>query len=58
MSLELNQEKCLACGGCVSLCPKDALEIKNGELTINHDKCVKCGTCVKFCPVKALKINK
>jgi len=57
MTLELNQERCLACGGCVSLCPVDALELKNKELTIDHDKCMECGNCVKFCPVESLEIK-
>jgi len=58
MALEIDREKCMACGGCVSLCPADALELKNKELTIDHEKCVECGNCVKFCPVKALEIKK
>ncbi|MFW5902881.1 MAG: DUF362 domain-containing protein [archaeon] len=58
MTLELNQERCLTCGGCISICPVGALEIKNKELTIDHEKCIECGTCVKFCPVNSLKINK
>jgi len=57
MTLEIDREKCMGCGGCVSLCPVDALELKNKKLTIDHEKCVECGNCVKFCPVKALEIT-
>ncbi len=54
---EIDNKKCLKCGGCVSVCPFGALELKD---TIIHDKslCNLCGLCEKVCPVKAIKVRK
>ena len=38
---------CLACAGCVGLCPKMALDMFGLDLQIDSEKCVRCGICVK-----------
>lgn len=54
----INSKKCLACGMCKSVCPKDAIELfpneKSGfwEVKMNGEKCVSCGLCLASCPVK------
>jgi ferredoxin len=48
---------CLACAGCVGVCPKMALDMYGLDLQIDPEKCVRCGICVKACPVGALKIT-
>lgn len=55
--LEINRKKCIYCGGCTSVCPVGALELKGEVLTINHEKCIKCGRCVALCPAGALKLG-
>lgn len=47
------------CQGCLAhpckeVCPKDAIEIKNGRSVIDQEKCIKCGRCVKECPYGAI----
>ena len=49
-----NSKKCLCCGGCVSICPKDAITLKNMKIIIDKDKCIGCKKCVLFCPVDAI----
>lgn len=47
-------ELCAYCGGCVSLCPSDALELAETWLVIDHERCTDCGLCVGACPTGAL----
>lgn len=54
MMLKINKRKCLKCGGCVSVCPANALELKS-DLMLDPKKCTKCKICVDFCPVGALR---
>ncbi|MFH1105873.1 MAG: 4Fe-4S binding protein [Candidatus Aenigmatarchaeota archaeon] len=59
MTVIVDKKKCLSCGGCVGVCPKLALELKNGlEVVCDPEKCINCALCVKFCPVGALKLLK
>jgi len=53
----VDRSKCLYCGGCVGVCPVNAIELKETVLTVDDGKCTKCGMCVKFCPVGALKLE-
>lgn len=49
----INNDLCVACGGCIELCPKGAIRMINDQVNINPDKCVDCGICVKVCPLNA-----
>jgi ferredoxin len=48
-------EHCLKCGGCVAICPTEALTLLADGITCNRDLCVECGDCALFCPVRALE---
>jgi ferredoxin/coenzyme F420-reducing hydrogenase delta subunit len=52
----LDQERCIACGACVEVCP---LEIpsrgEDGKVDIDIFECQACGTCAAECPVQAVK---
>ncbi len=39
---------CMA-NSCRSVCPRNAIEIKNGRAVIDTEKCVGCGLCEKAC---------
>ena len=57
MPWSIDNKKCVRCGGCVSVCPFAALELK--EHIIHDDKtCTLCGICEKVCPVKAIVVSK
>jgi heterodisulfide reductase subunit A-like polyferredoxin len=49
----VDEEKCLACGECLSKCAFDALTL---DLTIrvNETRCAGCGVCVPACQQNAL----
>lgn len=57
--IELNCEKCTACGACIQKCPKNCIELKsddNGFLypRVNTTECIDCGLCDKVCPIGKL----
>jgi len=45
---------CLACGGCISVCPQDAMNMKGAKANVDRDKCTLCGICIKTCPISAI----
>jgi len=52
--IKVEEIKCLACSGCISVCPKDALSMYSGKAVLNESKCIICGICIKTCPVGAI----
>lgn len=48
--------KCLSCGECVSACPRNAHEIKDGLHIFKREYCIACGGCEGVCPSGALKL--
>ena len=46
-------DKCIKCGGCIPVCPVEAISMVNGKVVIDPKKCISCGTCSAVCPVSA-----
>ena len=45
------QNRCVACGVCVKVCPKDAISIYKGcQAQIDEEKGIGCGICENICP--------
>jgi len=53
-----DEERCVHCGVCTSVCVPGALYIDRKTMRINFDyeKCVACELCVRVCPVKAMNV--
>ena len=51
---KVDQTKCLACGGCISVCPQDALSMLGGKAYVASVKCIGCAVCIKICPIGAI----
>jgi ferredoxin len=45
---------CLACGGCISVCPQDALSMFGGRALVEEEKCISCAICIRICPIGAI----
>lgn len=45
---------CMDCGGCVGVCPHDALDLFLGKIEVRAS-CTECDLCVRLCPVSALE---
>lgn len=62
ISLELDQDHCIRCGRCISVCPQripgrkpnGSVEFSQGDLA----RCIRCGHCVAVCPKGALTLNR
>jgi digeranylgeranylglycerophospholipid reductase len=51
----IDHRRCAYCGGCVSVCPMEALTLVETRLEVSRD-CIDCGDCVMACPVGALRL--
>jgi len=59
------EKYCKSCGLCISVCPKDALQIVETRLnaqgvhpagTVMEAECTGCGQCFTVCPDAAIEI--
>ncbi|MEM7819647.1 MAG: 4Fe-4S binding protein [Candidatus Aenigmatarchaeota archaeon] len=57
MSVAVDKNKCISCGGCVSVCPVLALDMNNKFPFCDYKKCTNCNICIRFCPTGALKLE-
>ena len=51
---KVDKKKCLACGGCISVCPQDAISWIGNKAFVDDEKCVSCAICIRTCPVGAI----
>ena len=53
-----DEERCVHCGLCTSVCATDALAIdrESMKVTFDYERCVACELCVQVCPVKAMHV--
>ena len=56
-ALKVNEDKCYGCTHCITLCPADAIRIRNGKAKIRKDWCVHCAVCMNACPVDAFYVE-
>ncbi len=53
MKAKVDINKCVGCGACARICPRQVITIKDGKAIID-DGCTACGACVRACPVGAI----
>ena len=47
---------CLGYGSCVTVCPQNAIRVKDGVAIVDAESCVGCGLCVKECPKQLIEL--
>ncbi|MDD1714823.1 MAG: 4Fe-4S binding protein [Methanoregulaceae archaeon] len=53
--LDLDLDRCIDCGACISICPQEVFVFDNDwKLVVRGEKCVLCGRCIEICPQRAL----
>jgi uncharacterized protein (DUF362 family)/NAD-dependent dihydropyrimidine dehydrogenase PreA subunit len=50
-------ERCIGCGECKQICPRDAITILDGVAIIQYDKCIQCYCCHEICPVEGMTLQ-
>jgi L-aspartate semialdehyde sulfurtransferase ferredoxin len=58
--IKVNWDKCTQCGACVSICPTEALFIKDRktmQVEFNPEKCIACELCIRPCPPRAIEVH-
>lgn len=59
--VDVDEEKCLHCGSCYSLCPVGAINIKDDfSISFDREKCLgsSCGQCIDACPARAITLTR
>lgn len=59
MIQSIDQEKCIACGTCVEICPLDTIRLNDeGKAFIAYgDDCMTCFKCERLCPAGAIFVH-
>lgn len=55
--INVEKEKCIGCGLCVSDCFARDIELISGKATIKNTACFKCGHCIAICPKNAISTD-
>lgn len=49
---------CVACGCCVKVCPKTAIQVWKGIMAkVDMERCVGCGKCARECPASVIEVR-
>ena len=58
VTLKLDNDKCIGCGMCTTVCPHAVFELLNDKaVIIDRDACMECGACARNCPVQAIEVR-
>lgn len=49
--------QCLGCRRCVSVCPEQAITVRNGRAEVSAEACTSCGNCLAACPTAAFTLD-
>jgi len=52
----VNEEQCVLCSQCVSVCPPKAAREEEGRIVIDYRKCISCFCCQEVCPEGAIEV--
>lgn len=53
-----DEEKCIDCGACISLCPVEAIcPAEDWTVEVDDQLCIGCGFCTSSCPTRAITVT-
>jgi ferredoxin len=52
------RDKCVACGTCAKVCPRQAITIREGLARVDTGKCIRCFCCDELCEHGAVGVRK
>lgn len=55
--MNIEKEKCIGCGLCVSDCFATDIELIDGKAIMKNTACFKCGHCIAICPKNAVSTD-
>jgi len=59
MAYKINEEVCVGCGACETVCPTECIsERDSSKRRIDGASCVSCGACAGICPVACIAPEK
>ncbi len=55
----VNEDTCIACGTCKSVCPTDpnVFEVNDVSKVVHPEACTDCGECEERCPLDAIEMR-
>lgn len=54
----VNQARCVACGACEGVCPREAISVYRGMYAAASEaRCIGCGKCAKVCPAGCVELK-
>ena len=57
-TLELDQNLCIGCGICQTVCPHGVFLINDKKaLIVDKDRCMECNACAVNCPTRAISVE-
>lgn len=54
--LRFMKARCIGCGACASVCPKEVHRFAQEGHLVDFSRCIGCGACVSACPEDALSL--
>ncbi|HEY0196477.1 MAG TPA: 4Fe-4S binding protein [Methanobacterium sp.] len=52
-----DEEKCIDCGACMSLCPVKAISpAEDWTIEVDDGQCIGCSVCTNSCPTRAIRV--
>ncbi|HHX07051.1 MAG TPA: 4Fe-4S binding protein [Erysipelothrix sp.] len=56
MPVRVDQDTCIGCEACISVCPTGALSMNaDGKAECEVDMCIDCEACIPTCPTQAIE---
>ena len=52
----IDPDRCIGCGMCVPVCPKETLVIQDGKAVVRGTESLNCDHCAAACPVEAIRV--